>query len=396
LHKQRLIVAAVVGAVATAFGALTVTAPPLLRHASAEEGAAGGRAATDDRAAGRPAPGQPAPPRPGVAHLEPAPRWVPADPPDQRLTPPGGSDADAQVAGPSRGLRNQPLIIGHRGASAYRPEETLDSYRLAIAQGADYIEADLVLTSDDALVARHENELSATTDVAHHPEFAGRKRTKTINGVTTTGWFTEDFTLAELRTLRAVPRRHLPEATSGMIPTLQEIIDLAKTQRRPVGLYLELKTPAYFTSLGLAPEPRLVDALQRNHLTGNSARVYVESFDVDSLRAVHRLINVAEIQLVGGANPADLAVQPDGLARIKQYAVGIGIDRARLSPDTKVVSDAHADRLEVHVFTFGADAEIAYRRVFSLGVDGVFTDNPDLALAARRHAYPPASGLKAE
>jgi glycerophosphoryl diester phosphodiesterase len=288
------------------------------------------------------------------------------------------------------------LIIGHRGASAYRPEETLDSYRLAIAQGADYIEADLVLTSDDALVARHENELSATTDVAHHPEFADRKRTKTINGVTTTGWFTEDFTLAELRTLRAVPRRHLPKATSSAIPTLQEIIDLVKSQRRPVGLYLELKTPAYFTSLGLAPEPRLADALQRNHLTGNSARVYVESFDADSLRAVHRLINVPEIQLVGGANPADPAVQPDGLARIRQYAVGIGIDRARLGPDTKVVSDAHQDQLEVHVFTFGADAEIAYRHLFSQGVDGVFTDNPDLALTARRHAYPPASAPKAE
>jgi glycerophosphoryl diester phosphodiesterase len=293
-------------------------------------------------------------------------------------------------------VRHQPLIIGHRGASAYRPEETLDSYRLAIAQGTDYIEADLVLTSDDALVARHENELSATTDVAYHPEFADRKRTKTINGVTTTGWFTEDFTLAELRTLRAVPRRHLPKATSSAIPTLQEIIDLVKSQRRPVGLYLELKTPAYFTSLGLAPEPRLTDALQRNHLTGNGARVYVESFDADSLRAVHRLINIPEIQLVGGANPADPAVQPDGLAGIRQYAVGIGIDRARLGPDTKVVSDAHQDQLEVHVFTFGADAEIAYRHLFSQGVDGVFTDNPDLALTARRHAYPPASAPKAE
>jgi glycerophosphoryl diester phosphodiesterase len=321
---------------------------------------------------------------------------VPADPPGQGLTPPGGSGPATAPPPSPLGVRHQPLIIGHRGASAYRPEETLDSYRLAIAQGADYIEADLVLTSDDALVARHENELSATTDVAHHPEFADRRRTKTINGVTTTGWFTEDFTLAELRTLRAVPRRHLPKATSSAIPTLQEIIDLVESQRRPVGLYLELKTPAYFRSLGLAPEPRLADALQRNHLTGNSARVYVESFDADSLRTVHLLINVPEIQLVGGANPADPAVQPDGLAGIRQYAVGIGIDRVRLGPDAKLVSDAHQDRLEVHVFTFGADAEIAYRQLFSQGVDGVFTDNPDLALTARRHAYPPASAPKAE
>jgi glycerophosphoryl diester phosphodiesterase len=297
------------------------------------------------------------------------------------------------------GLRHRPLVIGHRGASAYRPEETLDSYRLAIAQGADYIEADLVLTSDDALVARHENELSATTDVASHPEFAGRRRTKTLGGVTATGWFTEDFTLAELRTLRAVPRGNHPRVASGVIPTLQEIIDLARAQSRPVGLYLELKTPAYFTSLGLAPEPRLADALQRNRLTGDGARVYVESFDADSLRTVHRLVDVPEIQLVGGANPADPTVQADGLAKVRQYAVGIGVDRARLGAVDaahNLVGRAHADRLDVHVFTFGADGETAYRRVFDLGVDGVFTDNPDLAVTARQHAFPPSTARKAE
>jgi glycerophosphoryl diester phosphodiesterase len=378
LHKQRLITAAVVGAVATGFGALTVIAPPLLRNASANEKAEG----------------RPSPPKPVVARLEPAPHWVPADPPGQPLTPPGGSGPGAPWS--PHGLRHQPLIIGHRGASAYRPEETLDSYRLAIAQGADYIEADLVLTSDDALVARHENELSATTDVARHPEFADRKRTKTINGVTTTGWFTEDFTLAELRTLRAMPRRFQPRATSSTIPTLQEIIDLAKSQHRPIGVYLELKTPAYFTSLGLAPEPRLVDALVRNHLTGAGARVYVECFEAESLRTVHRLVDVPEIQLIGGANPTDAAVQPDGLDKILQYAVGIGVDRARVASGTKVIGDAHADGLEVHVFTFGADAEISYRRLYGLGVDGVFTDNPDLALTARRDAFPWRSAPRAE
>jgi glycerophosphoryl diester phosphodiesterase len=391
LRKQRLATAAVVGAVVTGVSALTVAAPPLLRHASAEA-----------ETPGRPAPagaatatGRPSAPEPAVARLEPAPPGIQPDPPPAGPTTPNQAAPGVALPGPAapQGLHGRPLIIGHRGASAYRAEETLDSYRLAIAEGADYIEADLVLTSDDALVARHENELSATTDVAQHPEFANRRRTKVVGGVQVTGWFTEDFTLAELRTLRAVSRTYQPKPSSGVIPTLQEIIDLARSQSHPVGLYLELKTPAYFTALGLAPEPRLVDALQRNRLTGSGVRVYVESFDADSLRTVHRLVDVPEIQLVGGANPADAAVQRDGLAQIRQYAVGIGIDRARLGLDgpaaANLVNAAHVDRLEVHVFTFGPDAEVTYRRLYDLGIDGVFTDNPDLALAARRHAYPP-------
>jgi glycerophosphoryl diester phosphodiesterase len=178
-----------------------------------------------------------------------------------------------------------------------------------------------------------------------------------------------------------------------VIPTLQEIIDLVQAERRPTGLYLELKTPAYFTSIGLAPEPVLTDALKRNRLTGTKARVYVESFDANSLALVRRTVDVPEIQLIGGADPTDAAVQPGGLAKIRRYAVGIGIDRARLGrgPMAQALVDrAHADRLEVHVFTFGSDPEITYRGCLDLGVDGVFSDNPDLAVAARRHPVRPA------
>jgi glycerophosphoryl diester phosphodiesterase len=389
VQKQRPIAAAVVGAVVAGFGALTLTAPQFVRHASADE---------------EPVKNSSPAPR-GVGRLEAA--------PPRSLRPHTGTSAPATSVpspaarlGPRRQittLRSRPLVIGHRGAAGYRPEETLDSYRLAIAQGADYIEADLVPTGDGALVARHENELSATTDVAERPEFADRRRTKTINGVTATGWFTEDFTLAELRTLRAVSRGGQDGPTTATIPTLQEIIDLVRAQRRPIGLYLELKTPAYFTSLGLAPEERLADALRRNRLTGRNAQVYVESFDAPSLRTMRRLVDVPEIQLVGGADPADPAVQPAGLARIRQYAAGIGIDRARLGTGglcsggeaaLDLVSRAHQDHLEVHVFTFAADPEITYRGCFQVGVDGVFTDNPDLAVKARRDTFPTAGPRK--
>jgi glycerophosphoryl diester phosphodiesterase len=437
---QRLVTAAVVGAVATGVGALTVTAPPLTRRASAMGNASWQQGTTADRRG-----------LTGVDRLEAAPDSVRSGPSGSRKTaqllssgpatspvPPGtdssGTDpsgTDPSGTGPSGtgpsgtdpsgadragagraapigplappaatlGRHRQPLIIGHRGASAYRAEETLDSYRLAIAQGADYIEADLVTTADGALVARHENELSATTDVAAHPEFADRRRTTTINGVTWTGWFTEDFTLAELRTLRAVSRGHHDQTATATVPTLAEIIELVRGQRRPIGLYLELKTPAYFASLGLPLEPGLADALTRARLDGPHARVYVESFDSASLRRVRQLADVPEIQLIGGADAADAAVQATGLTKIREYAVGIGIDRGRLADDgptaRALVERAHADRLEVHVFTFGSDPQIAYQGCFALGVDGVFTDNPDLAVTARRHAATAQTGPQA-
>jgi glycerophosphoryl diester phosphodiesterase len=264
------------------------------------------------------------------------------------------------------------LVIAHRGASAYLPEHTLDAYRLAIRQRADYIEADLVVTADGQLVARHEDQLSWTTDVAQHPDFASRKRTRAIEGVTTTGWFAEDFTLAELKTLRARSRSPLPAGglePVGSIPSLQDIIDLADDT--PVGLYLELKIPSFLASLHLAPEPILVSTLRANDLPRKDIPVFVESFEAASLQTVHSMLAVPLIQLLSGPVPADLAA-------VHVYAAGIGVDRAHV-PSAEVVERAHAERLEVHVFTF-ADATVAdCRSYLALGVDGVFTDNPDVA-----------------
>jgi glycerophosphoryl diester phosphodiesterase len=192
-----------------------------------------------------------------------------------------------------------PIIIAHRGASAERPEHTLAAYARAIEQGADFIEPDLVPTKDHQLVARHENEISGTTDVASRPEFAARKTTKTIDGETITGWFTEDFTLAELKTLRA--RERLPELRPGNtafdgqqeIPTLAEIIALAKAESartgRTIGIYPETKHPSYFRSLGLALEPVLLAELTRAGWTTREAPVFIQSFEVDNLKALKAL-----------------------------------------------------------------------------------------------------------
>lgn len=274
--------------------------------------------------------------------------------------------------------RARPLVIAHRGASAYRPEHTLDAYRLAIQLGADYIEADLVVTADRQLIARHENQLSWTTDVAEHPEFAARRRTKTIDGVVTTNWFAEDFTLAELTTLRARPRTPLPNVPPepvGSIPSLQDIIDLARETE--VGIYLELKIPSYYVPLGLAPEPVLASALRSNGLPNRHVPVFVESFEEPSLQAVHAVSDVPLIQLINGPVPADL--EP-----IHRYAAGIGVDKSRVTP--AVVARAHAEQLEVHAFTFANATPADYREYFGMGVDAVFTDNPDTARRVLRSA----------
>ncbi len=279
-----------------------------------------------------------------------------------------------------------PIVIAHRGASGYRPEHTLAAYELGARQGADYIEPDLVSTRDGELVARHENEISGTTDVAEHPEFADRRTAKEIDGTGYEGWFTEDFTLAELKTLRA--RERLPDVRPANteydgryeIPTLQEVIDLAA--RLGVGIYPETKHPAHHRSLGLALEPALVAVLRRNGLDSAGAPVFVQSFDPASLQELAGALTVPLVQLVG-SGPVDVEA-------IARYAHAIGPAKRLATAD--LVSAAHAAGLAVHPYTFrrerrflpddAPDLTAELRRYYELGVDGVFTDNPDVAVAA--------------
>ncbi|MEH1056144.1 glycerophosphodiester phosphodiesterase [Micromonospora sp. CPCC 206171] len=345
----------------------------------------------------------------------------------------GEDDADrADQAGRDR-ASHRPIVIAHRGASGYRPEHTLEAYRLAIRMGADYIEPDLVSTKDGVLVARHENEISGTTDVSTRPEFAARKATRTIDGVAVTGWFTEDFTLAELKTLRAKER--LPQvrvantAFDGRfeVPTFQEVIDLARTESRQrgrtVGVYPETKHPSYFASIGLPLEEPLVAVLRKNKLTHRNDPVFVQSFETANLRRLDAMIDVPLVQLLDAAGRpydftaagdartyADLAT-PAGLAWIADYADGVGLNKnlivprdatGKLRAPTTVVRDAHRERLVVHAWTFRAenqflptdfrigadpnargDITAEYELFHGLGLDGVFADQPDTAVAAR-------------
>ena len=332
--------------------------------------------------------------------------------------------ASAPVSGQDRAMTaaplSPPIVIAHRGASGSRPEHTLAAYDLAIDQGADVIEPDLVPTKDDVLVARHENAIGDTTDVSAHPEFAARRTTKTIDGRTLTDWFVEDFTLAELKTLRA--RERLPRLRAAntrydgqfAIPTLAEIIALAKTRR--VGIYPETKHPTYFAGIGHPTDALLVAEL---HLAGwddASAPVFIQSFEVANLRRIHRLTGIRLIQLVAAeGGPADGAVPdyaamltPEGLRRIAGYAWGIGPDKAQLwagAAPTSLVADAHAAGLRVHPWTFRAENAVLpeplrrgddpaghgdlpgeIRAALALGIDGFFTDYPLTGVEARRAA----------
>ncbi|THD34545.1 MAG: glycerophosphodiester phosphodiesterase [Sphingomonas sp.] len=322
---------------------------------------------------------------------------------------------------------SSPIVIGHRGASGERPEHTLASYEVAIADGADFIEPDLVLTKDNVFVARHENDITGTTDVANHPEFASRKTTKTIDGEKHTGWFTEDFTLAELKTLRAKERlpqlRPANAAYDGKytIPTLAEIIALAKKRSkelgRTIGIYPETKHPTYFASIGLPMERHLVAELKAAGWDSATAPVFIQSFEVNNLKFLHTITKIRLIQLMDGSGgPADNAtpsyasmITPVGLKAVSAYAWGIGpnkdmVDKGEGTPTT-LVADAHKARLRVHVWTFRAEnfflpaslrvganpldhgnvAE-AMRRQLALGIDGFFTDFP-LIGATARNAY---------
>jgi glycerophosphoryl diester phosphodiesterase len=327
-----------------------------------------------------------------------------------------------------------PLIFGHRGASGYRPEHTLASYELAARMGADYIEPDLVSTSDGVLVARHENEISGTTNVSARPEFASRKTTKTIDGTPLTGWFTEDFTLAELKTLRAIERipdiRQRNTIYNGRfeVPTLQEVIDLTKRLSRElgrdIGIAPETKHPTYFQSIGKPLEPALIRILDRNGLNRPSAKVVVQSFEVGNLVALNCQIKVQLVQLTSASGaPYDFIakgdprtyadiVSPAGLRDVARYADWLGPEKGQIIPrdaagflkaPTSLVSDAHRAGLKVVPYTFrnennflpadfrssAVPAEYGnafgeFEKFFATGIDGLFTDNTDTAVEARR------------
>ncbi len=339
-----------------------------------------------------------------------------------------GKAAHARASDP------MPIVIGHRGASGYRPEHTLASWRLAIQMGADYVEPDLVSTKDGVLVARHENEISGTTDVADHPEFADRYTTKTIDGRQVSGWFTEDFTLAELKTLRAKER--LPEVRPDNtrydgrfeVPTFEEFLAMVKEESRKagrtIGIYPETKHPTYFDSIGLSMEEPLVRALRKYHLDRRNAEVIIQSFETRNLRELSRMTRVSLAQLVDRTGaPYDLVaagdprtyadlITPRGLRWIGRYADGIGANKDLVLPrdaagylvggPTALVDDAHDAGLIVHVWTIrdenqfmakdfwiGTDPNakgdsIAEVQAFlDAGVDGLFADHPDTAVYAR-------------
>ncbi|HXS21563.1 MAG TPA: glycerophosphodiester phosphodiesterase [Steroidobacteraceae bacterium] len=328
----------------------------------------------------------------------------------------------------------QPIVIAHRGASGYAPEHTLTSYFTAIEMGADFIEPDLVMTRDAVLVARHENEIGGTTDVADRRQFADRRTTKVIDGVSVSGWFTEDFLLEELKTLRT--RERIPElrpANTRMdgrleIPTLEEILALARgvgeRQRvrarelglpapPPIGVYPETKHPSYFAGLGLAMEERLVAALERYGYQGRDGRAFLQSFETGNLKALSRLTQLPLVQLIEAAGApydcvqsgerrtyADL-VTPKGLDEIARYAGCIGPAKSLIIPrdsdgklamPTSLVADCHAAGLQVHPWTFraesaflpvGLDLEGELREFLLTGIDGFFADQPDVGVRSR-------------
>ncbi|MDN5676828.1 MAG: glycerophosphodiester phosphodiesterase [Acinetobacter sp.] len=331
------------------------------------------------------------------------------------------------------------LIIGHRGASALRPEHTLAAYQKAIDDGADFIEPDLVPTLDGYLVARHENEIGGTTNVSSLPQFAERKTSKVVDGVTYTGWFTEDFTLNELKQLKA--RERIPEIRPANaqyndqfdLPTLDEIIELVdahyKKTGKIVGLYIETKHPSYFQGLNLAMEQRLLTTLAKHTYSRDIAPVYIQSFEVSNLKQMRQQLDQLKsiqhakiIQLYGGNSeqPADAVLAkstlrysdmatPQGLKDVASYAHGVGPSKTYIVPNTQpatptsFVNDAHAVGLKVHPYTLrpennfladyldcsaiaaekcekGALAE--FEVFFKAGVDGVFTDDPALGRQA--------------
>ena len=330
----------------------------------------------------------------------------------------------------------KPTVFGHRGSAGYRPEHTLAAYELGARMGADFIEPDLVSTKDGVLICRHEPNITDTTDVADHAEFADRKTTKTIDGVTQTGWFTTDFTYAEIKTLRAKERLPLVRQRNTLydrryhVPTFQQVIDLSKKLskelHRTVGIVPETKHPTFFASLGLDVTGKLVKALNKNHLNTATSKVVVQSFEIGNLKALNRVLKVPLLQLIDSTGgPADRPgltydqmSTAQGLKDISAYADWVGPSKDRIVPlnadktsgtPTSFIRDAHAAGLLVGPVTFRnenqfmaaefrrgdpadpnfpnlyGNAFAEYAQFFGLGVDGLFSDNPDTAIAARGH-----------
>jgi glycerophosphoryl diester phosphodiesterase len=320
-------------------------------------------------------------------------------------------------------MSKKPLIIAHRGACGYLPEHTLESYQRAIDLGADMLETDVVLTRDGHLICRHDCELSATTNVAAHAEFESRRRIKKIDGRQMQGWFVEDFTREEIRTMRARERfdfRDHSHDDQFAIPTLRDLLDFAaKRQTRagkPVGVIVEIKHATYFDSLSLPMDTAVKQALEEFSLTGPDSKAWVESFEFDVLKRLRRVVNTPLIQLLDGDDydPPDVVaagglpgyqdrISPMGLAEIARYASAVGVwkrmivsasgsdPRAlKLHSPTSLIADAHAAGLEVHAYTFRNEPQFLaadyqrdpaqeYAHFAALGVDGFITDFPDEA-----------------
>lgn len=328
-----------------------------------------------------------------------------------------------------------PLVIAHRGASGYIPEHTLGAYALAITMGSDYIEPDVVMTRDGHIIARHDNELGLTTDVGKHPEFASRYRTQTVDSQSVSGWFTEDFTLEEIKTLRSIERIPLIRPGNARmddsmdVPTLQDIIDLARgmeiSLNRRIGIYIEIKHGTHFQRLGLAMEQPLVDILRRNGYIGPEAPIYIQSFEISNLRELSQLTDLRLIQLLGAMQwqPVDQSAlgtnvtygymaTAQGLRDISTYAYAVGPSKNyviprdennRLGTPTSFVADAHVAGLKVHPYTFRSenvflpaefqsadtsqasigDADGEIKAFYDTGIDGLFTDQPDVAVRLR-------------
>ena len=332
-----------------------------------------------------------------------------------------------------------PLVVAHRGASGYRPEHTIAAYELAVQMGADYIEPDLVMTKDGQLVDRHEPEISGTTDVAAHPEFASRKTTKKLDGVDVTGWFTEDFTLAELRTLRAKERlatvRQRNTIYDGLYqaPTYEEVLRLrerlSKKYRRTIGIIPEIKHSTYFHDKGLVPEPQVVALTEKYGLNKRNAPMWIQSFEITNLKDLrfrHGYKASSTFLAWTGTGPLDGPydliskgdkrlyqdwMTPKGLKEISRFANGVGPEKffvipkkadGTLGQPTSLVGDAHRLGLKVVPWTFrnenqfmakdlqkgtnpadygkAIEEQVAYLRT---GLDGLFTDNPDTGVVAR-------------